>query len=84
MRERVKICSQNIFVFQGFEIKEGGGIELISTVVEEKLGIPCAVLMGANIANEVAAANYCEATVGESTLPFPTYKKSVQEDDKSI
>ena len=45
-------------------MKEGGGIALISEEVVNTLGIPCAVLMGANIANEVASENYCEATIG--------------------
>lgn len=44
---------------------EGGGILLISTVIRNELGIPCAALMGANIANEVAMENYCEATIGK-------------------
>ena len=52
-------------IWQGFDMKEGGGILLISSVVEETLSIPCAVLMGANIANEVARGNYCEATIGK-------------------
>lgn len=47
-------------------MKEGGGIDLISSVVENMLKIPCAALMGANIANEVASENYCEATIGNS------------------
>ena len=51
-------------IFQGFDIKDGGGILLISSMVKEMLNMECAVLMGANIANEVASEQYCEATIG--------------------
>ena len=50
--------------FQGFDIKDGGGILLISSMVKQMLKMECAVLMGANIANEVASGQYCEATIG--------------------
>lgn len=43
------------------------GIKLISEIIKEKLGIECCVLMGANLAREVAAENFCEATVGAET-----------------
>ena len=53
-----------ILSFQGFDIKDGGGILLISSMVKQMLNMECAVLMGANIANEVASEQYCEATIG--------------------
>ncbi|XP_076437484.1 glycerol-3-phosphate dehydrogenase [NAD(+)], cytoplasmic-like [Babylonia areolata] len=53
-----------VTLIKGFEVAEGGGILLISQVIRDMLDIPCAILMGANIANEVALENYCEATVG--------------------
>ncbi|PVD35851.1 hypothetical protein C0Q70_02820 [Pomacea canaliculata] len=53
-----------VTLIKGFEVAEGGGIHLISEVIRGELKIPCAVLMGANIANEVAHENYCEATIG--------------------
>lgn len=53
-----------VLIFQGFDVADGGGILLISDVIREMLKIPCAALMGANIANEVAKENYCEATIG--------------------
>ncbi|KAK6182604.1 hypothetical protein SNE40_010251 [Patella caerulea] len=61
---KVKKSAVAVTLIKGFDVKEGGGILLISDVIRELLNIPCAVLMGANIANEVAKENYCEATVG--------------------
>ncbi|KPP73130.1 glycerol-3-phosphate dehydrogenase-like, partial [Scleropages formosus] len=40
------------------------GLRLISDIIREKLGIDVAVLMGANIANEVADGKFCESTIG--------------------
>ncbi|XP_047642542.1 glycerol-3-phosphate dehydrogenase [NAD(+)], cytoplasmic isoform X1 [Phacochoerus africanus] len=40
------------------------GLKLISEVIGERLGIPISVLMGANIANEVADEKFCETTIG--------------------
>jgi glycerol-3-phosphate dehydrogenase len=37
---------------------------MISNMIEEILGIDCAVLMGANLAPEVADEQFCEATIG--------------------
>lgn len=50
--------------FQGFDKAEGGGIDLISKIIERQLKIACAVLMGANLANEVAEHKFCETTIG--------------------
>lgn len=54
------------------------GLKLISEVIGERLGIPMSVLMGANIASEVADEKFCETTIGERTcrvaqltFPFP-------------
>ena len=40
------------------------GLRLISDVIKGKLGIAMTVLMGANIANEVAEEKFCETTIG--------------------
>ena len=37
-------------------------------MVKDLLNIECCVLMGANLANEVACENFCEATIGIKNL----------------
>ncbi|XP_065275553.1 glycerol-3-phosphate dehydrogenase [NAD(+)], cytoplasmic isoform X2 [Emys orbicularis] len=44
------------------------GLKLISHVIHEWLGIEMSVLMGANIANEVAEEKFCETTIGCKNL----------------
>lgn len=48
---------------QGVE-ESADGLKLISDVIVDKLGITMSVLMGANIANEVADEKFCETTIG--------------------
>jgi len=61
---KVKPSAFGVSLCKGFYVKEDGEVQLISTMVKELLNIDCAVVMGANIANEVAAENFCEATIG--------------------
>ncbi len=49
------------------------GLKLISEVIREKLGIKMSVLMGANIANEVADEKFCETTIGEADEKLSEY-----------
>ncbi|UMM14683.1 hypothetical protein L5515_002389 [Caenorhabditis briggsae] len=43
-------------------------MQLISEDIEKALGVECSVLMGANLAGEVADGKFCEATIGCKSL----------------
>lgn len=49
------------------------GLKLISEVIRGNLGITMTVLMGANIANEVADEKFCETTIGVKIYFFRKY-----------
>ena len=53
-------------LIKGFSILPSGGFQLISSVINDQLSIPVSVLMGANLADEVADEKFCESTIGAS------------------
>lgn len=60
-----RIISALILIFQGVGDDKDGKIKLISEEIKELLGIEVWALMGANLAPEVAAEKFCEATIGK-------------------
>ncbi|XP_063076514.1 glycerol-3-phosphate dehydrogenase 1a [Engraulis encrasicolus] len=63
MKGKIKKDALGLSLIKG--VDEGpDGLKLISDVIQEKLGITVSVLMGANIANEVADEKFCETTIG--------------------
>lgn len=63
IKDHIKPNAFGISLIKG--IDEGpDGLRLISDIIREKLGIEMSVLMGANIANEVAEEKFCETTIG--------------------
>ena len=61
---KIKPTAIALSLIKGFDQAEGGGIELISHIITRQLSIKCAVLMGANLAGEVADEKFCETTIG--------------------
>jgi glycerol-3-phosphate dehydrogenase (NAD+) len=59
-----------ISLIKGWDVTEDG-FQLISGLIERDVGIETSVLMGANLANEIALEEFSEATVG-----YPANKKS--------
>ena len=47
-----------------------GGLQLVSHGIWDTLGIDVSVLMGANIANEVAQEMFCGATIGRLCVQY--------------
>ncbi|KAJ7317874.1 hypothetical protein JRQ81_004036 [Phrynocephalus forsythii] len=63
MKGHIKKDAIGVSLIKG--VDEGpDGLKLISDIIREQLGIEMSVLMGANIANEVAEEKFCETTIG--------------------
>ncbi|XP_010528202.1 PREDICTED: glycerol-3-phosphate dehydrogenase [NAD(+)] 1, chloroplastic-like [Tarenaya hassleriana] len=63
LRGKIDGDVEAISLVKGMEVKKEGP-RMISSLISEQLGINCCVLMGANIANEIAVGKFSEATVG--------------------
>ncbi|GAA5982097.1 hypothetical protein JCM10908_004740 [Rhodotorula pacifica] len=63
LQGKVKAGTKGISLIKGVDVKEGE-IHIFSEVISEKLGIECAALSGANIADEVAREAFSETTIG--------------------
>ncbi|VVC41844.1 Hypothetical protein CINCED_3A017644 [Cinara cedri] len=60
----IKPTAVGLSLIKGFDVAEGGGIDLISKIINRKLNIDVSVLMGANLANEIADEKFSETTIG--------------------
>ncbi|KUF92971.1 hypothetical protein AM588_10008292 [Phytophthora nicotianae] len=56
-----------VSLIKGIDFDENG-VVLVSDLIRKGLDIDCSVLMGANVANEVAAGDFCESTLGCADL----------------
>lgn len=60
----IKPTAVGLSLIKGFNVAVGGGIDLISHIIKRHLKIDVSVLMGANLANEIADENFSETTIG--------------------
>jgi len=65
LRGKISENARAISLTKGMEIDEEG-FQLMSGLIKKELKIDCSVLMGANIANEIAMERFSEATIGYS------------------
>jgi len=83
-----------ISLVKGFDILPAGGIQLITSTIKQHLDIPMAVLMGANLAAEVADEQFCETTIGckdeslgaifKTLFQTPNFRVNVVEDASTV
>uniref|UniRef100_A0A0N5C6D2 Glycerol-3-phosphate dehydrogenase [NAD(+)] n=1 Tax=Strongyloides papillosus TaxID=174720 RepID=A0A0N5C6D2_STREA len=66
LKGNIKSDAQGISMIKGLALNTGAksGINLITDEIKSILDIKCSVLMGANLAHEVAEDQFCEATIG--------------------
>jgi len=64
LKGNLKAGAYGLSLIKGVDMSPSGGIVLTTDVIRNSLEISCAVLMGANIAQEVAKELYCESTIG--------------------
>uniref|UniRef100_T1J8X8 Glycerol-3-phosphate dehydrogenase [NAD(+)] n=1 Tax=Strigamia maritima TaxID=126957 RepID=T1J8X8_STRMM len=77
---KIKPSAFGISLIKGVDTTPDG-IQLISKIITDKLKIDMSVLMGANIAHEVANENYCETTVGSKNKEQGKLFKKLMEAD---
>ncbi|CAD5219517.1 unnamed protein product [Bursaphelenchus xylophilus] len=68
LKGNIKPDAEVVSLIKGVSVGHGGGIHLISEVIRAALDVEVSVLMGANLAPEVANENFCEATIGTKDL----------------
>jgi glycerol-3-phosphate dehydrogenase (NAD+) len=94
LKGKVKPSAIGLSLCKGFGETPGGGIVLISDVIKNILSIEVSVLMGANLANEVADEQFCESTIGchsldaakvlKDALQTPNFRITIVQDRHTV
>ncbi|KAL5277024.1 GPD1 family protein [Megaselia abdita] len=74
---KIKPTAVAISLIKEFDKAEDGGIDLISHIITRHLKIPCSVLMGANMVDEVAEGKFCETTIGCRDIKYGKVLKNI-------
>ncbi|XP_022222336.1 glycerol-3-phosphate dehydrogenase [NAD(+)], cytoplasmic [Drosophila obscura] len=87
---KVKPTAHAVSLIKGFERGEDGQIILISQIIMRQLKVSCSVMVGCNLAHEIANDNFAEGTVGcrdqkyyrvlRDIFKSPTFRVVVTED----
>ncbi|EDV37170.1 uncharacterized protein Dana_GF13315 [Drosophila ananassae] len=87
---KVKPTAHAVSLIKGFERGDDGQFILISQIIMRQLKIPCSVLVGCNLAHEIANDHFAEGTVGcrdqkyfrvlHDIFRSPTFRVVVTED----
>nr|ACO12284.1 Glycerol-3-phosphate dehydrogenase, cytoplasmic [Lepeophtheirus salmonis] len=64
LKSQVKAGAIGISLIKGFQIKDGELILMSQEISNMLNGMPMSVLMGANLATEIAEGKFCESTIG--------------------
>lgn len=64
LKGKLKPGTRALSLIKGVAFDEKKGLQLISNIIKDTLDIDVTVLMGANIANEIAQGEYCETAIG--------------------
>ncbi|GAA49767.1 glycerol-3-phosphate dehydrogenase (NAD+) [Clonorchis sinensis] len=81
MKPALKQGVYGVSLMKGLALSEKGCIRLLTDLIREQLSIPCAVMMGANLASEVSQEYYCEATIAAASLDMGRELKQLFQTD---
>lgn len=79
MKMSIKRTAIGVSLIKGFILSDAEGIQLVSRVIKNTLNIETAVLMGANLATEVASEMFCETTIAVENPSYDIVLKSLFE-----